>query len=63
LIEIGLMVLEEKFFFSNINACKYGFPIVAPPDPGNHNVNNSESTLYVNMTYSGSVVLEKKILK
>jgi hypothetical protein len=41
------------------------FPIVAPPDPGDHDVNNSESALYIsesfhaNMTYSGSVVLEK----
>jgi hypothetical protein len=34
------------------------FPIVDPPDPGDHGVNNSESTLYQNMTYSDSVVLE-----
>ena len=33
---------------------------VAPP--GDHDVNNLSESFHVNMTYSGSVVLEKKIL-
>jgi hypothetical protein len=41
------------------------FPIVASPDPKDHDVNKSEFTLYQKafMTYSGSVVLEKIFLK
>ena len=43
LIEIGLLVLEKIFF-----QCKYSFPYCGPglPTPGDHDVNNSESTLY-----------------
>ena len=47
-IEIGLLVLEKKIVF-NINICKYGFPYCdpsRPPGGRNHDVNNSESTLY-----------------
>ena len=45
LIEIGLLVLEKIFF--NMNICKYGFPLLWPlPTPGDHDVNNFESTLY-----------------
>jgi hypothetical protein len=44
------------------------FPFVALPTPVDHDVKKIESTLYqktfhVNMIYSGSVVLEKKIFK
>jgi hypothetical protein len=46
LIEIGLLVLEKKIFF-DINICKYSFSLLWPlPTPRDHDVNNSESTLY-----------------
>jgi hypothetical protein len=49
----------------NINTYNYGFPYCGPSQtPGDHDLNKTESTLYqkafmFNMTYSGSVVLEK----
>ena len=67
LIEIGLLVLEKKMFF-NINICKYGFPYCGPSRPrGPWFVQTwiyiiSES-FHVNVSSSGSVVLEKKIFK
>jgi hypothetical protein len=40
--QIGLLVLEK--IFSNINIyVNMVFPSVASPDPGNHDVNNSDS--------------------
>jgi hypothetical protein len=44
------------------------FPIVAPPDPRGpwreqFWIYNISDSFHVNMTYSGSVVLEKKIFK
>jgi hypothetical protein len=67
LIEIGLLVLEEKIFsiYTYVNIV---FPIVAPPDPRGPWYQQfwiyiiSES-FQVNMTYFGSLVLEKKIFK
>jgi hypothetical protein len=66
LIKIVLLALEKILF--NINLCKYGFlycDLSWPP--GDHYVNNFESTLsesfHINMSYFGSVVLEKKICK
>ena len=57
----------EDFFF-NIHKCKYGFPYCGPSRPlgtmmwtilNLHYIRSS----HVNMTYSGSVVLKKKIFK
>jgi hypothetical protein len=54
---------EDLFF--NINTCNYGFPIVAPPDPCEPSFEQfriyimSES-FHVNMTHSGSIILENK---
>jgi hypothetical protein len=45
LIEIGLLVLEKETF-SIKKKIYIVFPIVAPPDNRDHDVNNSESTLY-----------------
>jgi hypothetical protein len=58
----------RRFFFSIQTYVNMVFLIVAPPNPGDYDVNNSESILYqksfhVNLTYFGSVVLERKILK
>jgi hypothetical protein len=39
LAEIGLLVLE-KIFFSIYTYVNMVFPIVAPPDPGDHDENN-----------------------
>jgi hypothetical protein len=69
LIEIGLLVLEK--IFVNISICKYVnivFPIVAPPDPRvpwceQFWIYIISESFPVNMTYSGSVVLEKKIFE
>jgi hypothetical protein len=67
LTEIGQLVLENIFFL-DINTSEYGFPIVAPLDPWGPWF--EETWIYIilesfhlNMTYSGSVVLEKKIFK
>jgi hypothetical protein len=60
LIEIGLLVLEKKIdflkiFFSGINQ----------PTSGDHDLYRLESTMlgrfYVNLSFFGSLVLEKKI--
>ena len=67
LIEIGLLVLKKEIFF-NINICKYGFPYCGPSRPPGTimliilNLHYIRS-FHVNMTYSGSVVLEKKIFQ
>jgi hypothetical protein len=57
---------EEDFF--NINIVNMVFPIVAPPDPRRPWCEQFwiyiiSASFPVNMTYSGSVVLKKKILK
>jgi hypothetical protein len=63
LIRIGLLVLKDIFFF-NINICTYGFLYCGPSRPPGPWCELfwmyiiSES-FHVNMTYSGSVVLEK----
>ena len=67
LIEIGLLVLKKKIFF-NINTCKYGFPNCGPSRPLGTMVCTTliyiiSESFHVNMTYSGSVVLEKKIFQ
>jgi hypothetical protein len=63
LIEIGLLVLEKKIIFFDINISKYGFPYCGPSRPSGPWF--EESCIYiklenfhVNMTYSGSVVLD-----
>jgi hypothetical protein len=68
LIEICQLVLEKKTSFSVQTQVNMVFPKVAPPDPRGPWF--EESWLYiisesfrVNMIYSGSVVLEKKIFK
>jgi hypothetical protein len=67
LIEIGLLVVE-KFFFFNINICKYGFPYCGSTRPLGPLCKQfwiciiSEG-FHLNMTYSGPVVLEKKTFK
>jgi hypothetical protein len=46
LIEIGQLVLEKKIFFSIQTQMNMVFPVVAPPDPGDHDLKKLESTLY-----------------
>jgi hypothetical protein len=68
LIEIGLLVLEKKIFF-NINIyTNIVFPIVAPHDPRGPWCEQFwiyiiSASFPLNMMYSGSVVLKKKIFK
>jgi hypothetical protein len=60
--------MEKKISFFNITHVNMVFPIVAPTDPREPWCDQfwiyiiSES-FRVNMTYSGSAVLEKKIFK
>jgi hypothetical protein len=66
-IETDVLVLEKKIFF-NINIWKYGFPYCAPPDPRGpwceqFGIYIISKSCHVNMIYSDSVVLEKKIFK
>jgi hypothetical protein len=61
LIEIVLLVLEKIFF--NINICKYGFPCCGPSRPEQFWIYIMSESFHVNMTYSDSVVLEKKFFK
>jgi hypothetical protein len=64
---------RRRFFF-NINICKWYyllnmvFPTVAPPDPQGpwreqFWIYIVSESVHLNLTYSGSVVLEKKIFK
>ena len=46
LIEIGLLVLEKKIFFQYKHMEIWFSPLSPLPTPGDHDVNNSESTLY-----------------
>jgi hypothetical protein len=58
---------REEVFFFNINTSEYQvFPIVAPPKPRGPWFEETwiymyiiSESFYVNMTYSGSVILEK----
>jgi hypothetical protein len=68
LMEICQLVLDKKIFFFNINTCKYVFPIVIPPHPPhpgsmiwtNWNLHYVKKNFHVNMSSSGSLVLEDK---
>jgi hypothetical protein len=52
-----------KIFFSRINTGEYGFPYCGPfLTPRDHDLKYF-NLHYINMTYSGSVALEKNIFK
>jgi hypothetical protein len=58
----------KDFFTPDINTNEYGFPIVVPLDPWGPWFEETwiyiiSESFHVNMTYSGSVVLEKKMFK
>ena len=46
LIEIGLLVLEKNFFFQYKHMYIWFSPLWPLPTPGDHDMNNSQSTLY-----------------
>jgi hypothetical protein len=54
LIEIGLLVLEKRFF-PKINTYKYGFPHCGPT--------SISGSFGVNLSFSGFVVCEKKVFE
>jgi hypothetical protein len=64
LIAIGLLVLGKKILFFNINISEYCFPYCGPHDPWRPWFQETwiyiiSESFHINMTYSGSVVLEK----